>query len=252
MCKRSHILCILLAILLVEPAVAADTVKLPLVEGVELQPLAAQVRRVVEALDFLGAPLSKAEQERLREAASQSDEAKGVALIQELLDPHCLAGVNINPEMRVKVAVDPAKPALIEKGWKTFLVKVENQSGATAELRAVSPNAVAVYESGSGTASDKFYKKKGASLERKASDVWLDLDMFNQQPMKQNLSGLRLEYALVQLYSRDAGKRCSGLLVLHPWSSRSECFPRQHRAPEYCRTQGCLLHVQRKTTLEQR
>jgi hypothetical protein len=208
MCRSSRILCILLAILtIVDRAVAADAVKLPLVEGVELQPLAAQVQRVVESLDYLGVPLAKAEQERLREAASQSDETKGVALIQELLDPHCLAGVNINPEMRVKVAVGPAKPALVEKGWKTFLVKVENQAGATAELRAVSPNAVAVYESGSGTASDKFYKKKGASLERKPSDVWLDLDMFNKQPMKQNLSGLRLEYALVQLYSLDAGKR---------------------------------------------
>ena len=208
MCRKSRVLLILLAILtIVDRAVAADAVKLPLVEGVELQPLAAQVGRLVEALDYLGAPLAKAEQERLREAASQSDETKGVALIQELLDPHCLAGVNINPEMRVKVAVGPAKPALVEKGWKTFLVKVENQAGATAELRAVSPNAVAVYESGSGTASDKYYKKKGASLERKPSDVWLDLDMFNQQPMKQNLSGLRLEYALVQLYSRDAGKR---------------------------------------------
>src|SRR5439155_5272493 len=124
MCRKFHIFRILLAILtLVERAVAADAVKLPLVEGVELQPLAAQVRRGFEALDVLGAPLSKAEQERLREAANQSDEATGVALIQELLDPHCLAGVNINPEMRVKVAVGPAKPALVEKGWKTFLVK---------------------------------------------------------------------------------------------------------------------------------
>jgi hypothetical protein len=38
---------------------------LPEVSGVELQPLAAQVKRVTEALDYLGAPLSPAKQPAL-------------------------------------------------------------------------------------------------------------------------------------------------------------------------------------------
>ena len=128
--------------------------------------------------------------------------------IQETLDPHCLVSVNINPEMRVKVAAGPARPALIEQGWKTFLVKVENLSGTTAALRGVSPNAISIYEAGGQkTASDRYYQKKGTNLERKAGDLWLDLDMFNKQPLQPDLSGLRLEYVLVQLYSREAGKR---------------------------------------------
>jgi hypothetical protein len=36
---------------------------------------------------------------------------------------------------------------------------------------------------------------------------WLDLMMFDVQPLKPTLSGLNLEYRIVQLYSRDAGKR---------------------------------------------
>ena len=187
---------------------AADGVKLALVDEVELQPLAAQVQRLVEALDNLGVPLSDAEKSRLRDASNQGEAAKGIAQIQEVLDPHCLVAVNINPEMRVKVAVGPARPALVEKGWKTFLVKVENQAGATAELRAVSLNAISLYEGGSQqNTSDKFFKKKNESLDRKPADLWLDLDVFKKQPMNSSLSGLRLEYALVQLYSRDAGKR---------------------------------------------
>jgi hypothetical protein len=187
---------------------AGEAAKLAVVEDVDLQPLSAQAQRVAEALDYLGAPLAEGEKARLREAANQSDAARGVALIQDVLDPHCLVEVTINPEMRVRVAAGPARAALVEKGWKTFLVKVLNQAGATAELRAVSPNALSVFEAdSSSTSSDRFYKKQGARLERRPNDLWLDLSMFNQQPLKPSLSGLHLEYAIVQLYSRDAGKR---------------------------------------------
>ena len=41
---------------------------LPEVSGVELQPLAAQVKRMTEALDYLGAPLSPAKQQALEAA----------------------------------------------------------------------------------------------------------------------------------------------------------------------------------------
>ena len=39
-------------------ASAADLPALPIVKNVELQPLIAQVRRVIEATDYLGAPLA--------------------------------------------------------------------------------------------------------------------------------------------------------------------------------------------------
>src|SRR5678815_5262454 len=38
-------------------------------------------------------------------------------------------------------------------------------------------------------------------------DRWMEVQSFNAQPMRASLSGLKLEYAVVQLYSRDAGKR---------------------------------------------
>ena len=36
---------------------------------------------------------------------------------------------------------------------------------------------------------------------------WLDLVMFDKRPLNPNLSGLALEYRIIQLYSRDVGKR---------------------------------------------
>src|SRR5689334_16489712 len=96
---------------------------LALVKNVEFQPLAAQVKRVVEALDFLGAPLSSEERGALDTALANTDAAAGCASIQQVLDAHCLVGLTINPEMRVKAAPGPAKPDLVADGWRTFLIK---------------------------------------------------------------------------------------------------------------------------------
>src|SRR5215831_4530347 len=97
---------------------------LPRVDKVELQPLAAQVGRVLEALDYLGAPVGAADKDKLRNSANESDPAKAVADIQQTLDQYCLFDVSINPESRVKVDRGPAKPELVEQGWRSFLVKV--------------------------------------------------------------------------------------------------------------------------------
>jgi hypothetical protein len=117
--------------------------------------------------------------------------AKTVVEIQKILDRHCLTGVNINPESRVKVQEGPAKPELMEQGWRSFLVKVQNEAGVTAVLAVESPNA----------------GKLAGTPEGMVGRRWLDLQMFNKQPMRERLSGLEVEYRILQLYSRNAGKR---------------------------------------------
>ena len=158
--------------------------ELPVVATVELQPLAAQIARLTEALQFLGEPLPAEEAAGLKNANS-------VIAIQKILDRHCLVGIEINPESRVKVQEGPAKPELVEQGWRTFLVKVNNQAGITPVLVAESPNA------GMLAGSEQF------AVNRR----WLDIRMFDKQPMRPRLSGLEVEYRILQLFSRDAGKR---------------------------------------------
>src|SRR5258706_8520604 len=178
--------------------------ELPIVNDSDLQPFSAEVPRLIEAMDLLGAPFSPLQKADL-EAARQ---AKSVTDLQKVLDPHCLFGISINPEMRVKVAQGPAKPELVEQGWRQFLVKIANDPGTTAPLVVVSPNAASVFESGTAnTPSDRAFHKKGETAPRNAADLWLEFQMFGTQPMQPALSGLRVEYRLVQLYSRDAGKR---------------------------------------------
>ncbi len=180
---------------------------LPVVRDVEPQPFMAQIKRLIEASDYLGSPFNAGDKTALDQAIKQGN-AAACEKIQSVLDAHCLFGVAINPENRVKVAQGPAKPELVEQGWRQFLVKVQNDSGSTAPLLAVSPNAVSLFESGyANTASDKEYRKRGDTSPRRAADLWLDVQTFDKQPLKPALSGLKLEYRIVQLFSRDAGKR---------------------------------------------
>ena len=123
--------------------------RLPKVEQVELQPLAAQVRRLVEVMDYLGSPINAADKQALERAGGETDAGRARREIQDVLDRYCLLDVHINPESRVKVAQGPAKAELVEHGWRTYLVKVRNEAGVTAKLVGRSPEAKPAYVPGS-------------------------------------------------------------------------------------------------------
>lgn len=158
---------------------------------VAAQPLLAQARRVEEALGALGSPLPAQSRKLLESAANEPDEAKAIQKVQSALDPLCLLEVNINPEARVKVKQGAAKPELMANGWRVFLVKAENLAGVTAELKASSPNAQPLFN----------------SPRSEIRDRWLELRMFNSQPLAPRLSGLGLEYRIIQIYSSEVGRR---------------------------------------------
>jgi hypothetical protein len=181
-------------------AIAADEF-LP-VAGVEPQPLVAATSRLVDALDFIGSPLSREEKAAIIAAGRLTDAGECGKAIQAVLDPHCIAGVTINPESRVSVVPGPAPRELVQQGWRTFLVKVHNQAGINPELKLESPNVAPLYRGSTGSPRPK--------IDISPSDVrdrWLDASFFTNNPLQKRLSGLALEYRVLQLYSRDAGQR---------------------------------------------
>lgn len=182
--------------------VKAQEGSLPLVFNVAAQPVSVHARQMIEALDFTGTPLQPAERAALEDALKQNDDAKLIAGVQSVLDKLCLLSVNINPESRVKVAPGPAKPGLVEQGWTQFLVKVHNEAGVTAELKVSSPQAGNVYQT-------KYPEPVDKISQREIRDRWCDVKMFNGRPLRENLSGLELEYRIIQVYSRDRGKRAA-------------------------------------------
>lgn len=115
----------------------------------------------------------------LVEASANPDDEEAVAAVQEILDPHCLAQVQINPESRVKAVSGPVEPALVEKGWSLFLVKVHNEAGVTHALEVKSEQAQSLHNAPEETLRDR----------------WMDLAVYGGRPLTPRLSGIPLEYA---------------------------------------------------------
>jgi hypothetical protein len=174
-------------------------------EPVEGQPLAANVKRLTEAFEFLGQPLPGSLSEKLTTAQKQRD-AKA---IQKLLDPLVVAVVSLNPEVRVKVERGPGAASIQQGGFTPLLVKVINHSTVASPLRVRSPQGGAVY---SGTALAILQRQAQTELKqgentKGATDRFLSVEMFQRPPMTRQLSGLEVEYAIVLVYSSESGKR---------------------------------------------
>jgi hypothetical protein len=194
----AHFLCVLFL------GVNFSQAALPVGE-VEGQPLGANVGRLIQALDFLGAPLPEAEVKKIKAAIV----ARDATAIQTLVDPYVIVAVSLNPEVRVKVQRGPAKAVLRQGGFTPFVVKVLNDSTVAEPLRIASPQAGAVY---AGVALGTL--KRQAQTELKENENvkdekgrFLSVEMFVKPPMARNLSGLEVEYALALIYSHEAGKR---------------------------------------------
>ena len=151
------------------------------------QAVTLNAKRVGQALEVLGNPLTKEEAVKLQGGK--------VDQVEAVLDPRCLAVVTINPESRVKAVAGAAKPVLVEAGWSVFLIKVINEAGVTAPLRVGSAQAAPL----------------AGSQESELEDRWLDLAMFRGRPLAPTLSGASIDYRVIQLYSRDAGRRAAVL-----------------------------------------
>lgn len=178
---------------------------LPAAPEVEYQPFASQVQRIVDAFEFLGEPFSADDLAAIAKQMKSTEPTKAVDALQAILDKHVLLGVDINPESRVKTRIGPAAKKLVEHGWKNFLVKVVNEAGVTAELKVESPNAAPMHRS-----SNQGKAASAPKMDITLADMpqrFLDAAMFNSQPLNPTLSGLKVEYRILQLYCRDKGKR---------------------------------------------
>jgi hypothetical protein len=227
---------LLFALVLLVPLVARQVA---LIQQVELQPLAAHVARLIQTLEYLGAPLADADRKGLDGALHETDRARAVAAFQQVLDKYCLLDVHINPESRVRVAQGQAKAELLEQGWRTFLVKVRNEAGVTTRLAVESPNALRVWARGAvewsaeGFTLDAIPKQKIS--ERELLDRWLDLSSYDKPPFTALLSGLELESPSTYRSNAAAGLRSESCRHRTPirfscWSTASR-FAHRQRAP---------------------
>jgi hypothetical protein len=173
---------------------------------VPLQPLAQQVRRLEDALNFVGQPLPAKTQDAIDRAIGERDEKIAVEALQQALDPFVLATVDINAESRVKVERGAADATLVQGGSRFFLIKVLNGAGVTAPLAATSPNSGRVFVPSKNDPSPKM-----TLTQADVRDRWAEISIFTNPPAAKRLSGLAVEYQILEIYSRDAGQRSADI-----------------------------------------
>lgn len=188
--------------------VAADppeVASVPSVVSVTAQPLASNVRRVIQTLDAMGQPMPRALQAEIATAMESGDSVD----IQRVLDAQVLAVVAINPEERVSVSRGPLKATIQQAGHQPRLIKVINRSTSTSRLRVTSPQAGPVY---AGTAKLSMQRQQQIELlenqnEAGSKERFLSLEVFRSPPMTAQLSGLEVEYVVLLLAASESGKR---------------------------------------------
>jgi hypothetical protein len=173
-----------------------------------------QIQRIIEGLRACG--------ESLPDDHSQST-------IERILSDYTLLKVQLDDQGLGKAALGDARRELVELGWRTFLVRVENPGRLTGPLILVTPSAVAwpaviaEGELASGIHDSHILGNDGTSTLDSVPDADSDFDSTPAQWMgyrfgagtlqDPGLEGLPLEYLILQIYSQAGGSNTASLAV---------------------------------------
>jgi len=224
----------------------------PTAPAVALQPLAQQARSLASTLSYLGQPFTADEQKRIDDAIGEGDERAAAERLQEALDAHVLAIVQINAESRVSVARGPARAELVEGGTRIFLVKVLNLAGVTAPLVVESPNSGRVYMPSweSTFSAEPVQTVTARDVGERWADIALyrtDVNVYSAASFGGRLTGLPVEYQLLQVYSRDRGRRSALLRFGVGQGSQDLGFRSEATNPVFAVVDGKPIRASRRS-----
>jgi hypothetical protein len=180
--------------------------------AVDPQPYFASLLRVVQALQTLGAPLAASDAEQIaRLSATPSPE--NLHDVELLLARYTLMRVRLSPDSAALTRPGESACELVEQGWRSFLIRVENPGGLTLPLTSISN--VAMDE---GDLIQQFSVSREPSLAAGnfsgSADYghrWMGCKFFAGPPSMDQLSGIPLEYRIVEIFSRDRGHKSAYL-----------------------------------------
>ncbi len=167
----------------------------------DIQPFVSHAIRLKEALAYIGSPLSPEDEKKIEAIRHAPYTDQTVQSLQAILDPYCIALVDIG-EGKAKASKGHAVARLLQGGWKSFLVKVFNRQSVTGALHAVSPSALSPQHRW-----DFGIHANDIITREEAANRFLDAAMYTGGTMNKELSGMPVEYTIVQLYSKVSGNR---------------------------------------------
>ena len=181
---------------------------------VEGQPLAVLVERVVQALDQLGHGFPPELRKSLKDAGPDARR------VQELLRPQVFLELSLGDSVTLRRGPTPA--SLQQGGYTPLLVRVVNDKDVRSALRVASPQSGPVY---AGVAELSMQRQDQKALREnenvKGEPRFLQVELFQSPPLARSLSGLKVEYVLLLVYSSESGRR-SAVLELEGASTAVE------------------------------
>jgi hypothetical protein len=181
-------------------------------DDVDPQPYFASVKRVLEELEKLGAPVDSADAQQIALLATRNDRS-AVQATEAVLRRYTLANFSIASDSSLRVMPGDAPRTLVEQGWRIFLVRVDNGARNTGKLALVTYGGVShwlefVENATPGRMSDHTNAPRALRLDTlnygpMIESLWLTAKFDSRE----SLSGIPIEYRTVELFSRDRGRR---------------------------------------------
>lgn len=112
-------------------------------------------------------------------------------------DKDSLIEVKIFPNGGVEIRKGQARPMLMQAGWKNYLIKVINPGGIRGELKVHSPQAEPLYHKSAG---GQFPLAKHLIADGALDGRFLEMAIYRGQAAQ--LSGAKVEYRILQIYTR--------------------------------------------------
>ena len=173
----------------------------------------------------LGAPIQPADAQQLATLARKNDNP-AVEAAEAILQRYTIARLSVDPDGSSRVAPGEAPRTLIEQGWRMFLFRVENNGNKTHNINfstgwgwnSATPGNMMVGADGMAQRAYLLDTLNKAPLIEK---MWLLPQMQGATTLIHDgsqvpviaLSGIQVEYQVLQLFSRDHGRRKANLVL---------------------------------------
>ena len=203
------------------------------------QPYFAGVKRALDVLAKLGAPVTATDEQQIALLARQNDN-DAVSAAEAILGRYTLATLSIESDRSVHIAPGGAPRQLLEQGWRIFLLRVENPATKTDSIQFSSglqtPARMAPYL---GQMAQRAYLMdtlyKGPLIKK----MWLTSELYGATALSDNelpaipLSGVSIEYQVIQIFSRDAGRHTADFYLNVVPKVDDENWKSEHRQLEF-------------------
>lgn len=181
-----------------------------------VQPMLAQARRVIATMAALGEPLPGDAVAVIDRFEAAGDLVSATAAAHALFDARTLLIATVSPEARVTVRQGKAPPQLVQAGWRLFLVRIDNPAMVPGRLDVTSPQGKPLnnrYPVGHHHAAPEGQEDRSAITPGDMAQRWLDIDVNDAPPLGAALDPVPVDYRVIALYSRDAGRLSARLFV---------------------------------------